>query len=123
MLFSVCRGFHVRPRTKPQVRGHGGSLYFEDTIVTSWDTPNGKPQEEFEGGRSFLNCVSEKLSTDTCEGTAKNDAGECRMDIIDSEIAYLGYFDAESYGMTWKVRKQQSPSLLRSASLISTISK
>ncbi|CAM9629201.1 unnamed protein product [Pylaiella littoralis] len=92
------------PNAFHEVRGHGGSLYFEDTIVTSWDTPNGKPQEEFEGGRSFLNCVSEKLSTDTCEGTAKNNAGECRMDIIDSEIAYLGYFDAESYGMTWKVR-------------------
>ncbi len=22
------------------IRGHGGSLYFENTIVTSWDTPN-----------------------------------------------------------------------------------
>ncbi|CAN0243860.1 unnamed protein product [Scytosiphon promiscuus] len=30
--------------------------------------------------------------------------GECRMDIIDTEIGYLGYFDSESYGMTWKVR-------------------
>ncbi|CAN0209622.1 unnamed protein product [Ectocarpus sp. 12 AP-2014] len=87
-----------------EVRGHGGSLYFEDTIVTSWDTPNKEPQETYEGGRSFLNCVSEKLTGDDCEGNAKNEMGECRMDIINSEIAYLGYFDSESYGMTWKVR-------------------
>ncbi len=62
-----------------QVRGHGGSLYFEDTVVTSWDTPNKAPQEEYEGGRSFLNCVSEKLTGETCDGNAKNDRGECRM--------------------------------------------
>ncbi|CAM9489433.1 unnamed protein product [Ectocarpus fasciculatus] len=87
-----------------EVRGHGGSLYFEDTIVTSWDTPNKQPQETYLGGRSFLNCVSEKLTGDDCEGNAKNEMGECRMDIINTEIGYLGYFDSESYGMTWKVR-------------------
>ena len=27
-----------------ELRGHGGSLYFEDTVVTSWDTPNRAPQ-------------------------------------------------------------------------------
>ena len=27
-----------------ELRGHGGSLYFEETIVTSWDTPNRTPQ-------------------------------------------------------------------------------
>lgn len=30
--------------------------------------------------------------------------GECRMDIVDSEIGYLGYDATESYGVTWKVR-------------------
>lgn len=39
----------------------------------------GKEQEKYEGGRSFLNCVSEKLGPETCKGTAKNDMGECRM--------------------------------------------
>eukprot|EP00903_Cladosiphon_okamuranus_P006681 g6521.t1 len=87
-----------------EVRGHGGSMYFEDTIVTSWDTDNEAPQEEYEGGRSFLNCVSEKLTGETCDGMAKNEMGECRMDIINSEIGYLGWFDSESYGLTWKVR-------------------
>lgn len=89
-----------------KVRGHGGSMYFSHTVVTSWDTPNKKPQETYEGGRSFLNCVSEKLTGETCDGKAKNDEGECRMDIINSEMGYMGFFDAESYGLTWKVRRQ-----------------
>ena len=87
-----------------EIRGHGGSLYFENTIVTSWDTPNRKPQEVYEGGRSFLNCVTEYESDETCVGQPKNDYGWCRMDIIKSEMGYLGFFDSESYGLTWKVR-------------------
>ena len=87
-----------------EVRGHGGSMYFEKTLVTSWDTPNKSPQEDYEDGRSFLNCVSEYESDETCLGQPKNDYGECRMDIIDSEMGYLGWFDSESHGLTWKVR-------------------
>lgn len=29
--------------------------------------------------------------------------GEARMDVIESEIAYLGYHASESYGLVWKV--------------------
>lgn len=87
-----------------EVRGHGGSLSFRSTFVTSWDTTTGAVRETYEGGRSFINCVSEKLDGQTCEGRAKNDMGECRMDIIDSEMGHMGYFDSESYGLTWKVR-------------------
>lgn len=29
--------------------------------------------------------------------------GIARMDIIDSEMAYLGYHESESYGLVWKV--------------------
>ena len=29
--------------------------------------------------------------------------GEARLDIEDSEVAYLGYYHAESYGLSWKV--------------------
>lgn len=39
----------------------------------------------------------------TCDGMAQNDMGECRMDIVKSEIGYLGYDATESYGITWKV--------------------
>lgn len=49
--------------------------------VTSWDTDQMEEQESYEGGRSFINCVSEVLGPDseTCDGIAKNDMGECRM--------------------------------------------
>ncbi|CAB1099946.1 MEP1 [Ectocarpus sp. CCAP 1310/34] len=96
-----------------EVRGHGGSMYFSHTVVTSWDTPNKQPQETYEGGRSFLNCVSEKLTGETCDGMAKNDMGECRMDIINSEMGYMGFFDSESYGLTWKVRRQAGRGVVR----------
>ncbi|CAM9164983.1 unnamed protein product [Sphacelaria rigidula] len=41
--------------------------------------------------------------SETCEGAADEDAGEGRMDIINSEVGYLGYQGAESYGLTYKV--------------------
>lgn len=34
---------------------------------------------------------------------SQNDRGEARMDVIDSEMAFLGYYESESYGLTWKV--------------------
>lgn len=87
-----------------EIRGHGGSLSFKNTLVTSWDPAEKAPRYEYSGGRSYINCVSEKAATVECEGQAKNDMGECRMDIINSEMGYLGHFDSESYGLTWKVR-------------------
>ncbi|CAN0388631.1 unnamed protein product, partial [Ascophyllum nodosum] len=87
-----------------EVRGHGGSLYFENTIVTSWDPDTKSPQTDYEDGRSFINCVSEYASTVDCDGMSQSDFGECRMDIINSEMGYLGCNASESYGLTWKVR-------------------
>ncbi|CAM9981298.1 unnamed protein product [Ectocarpus sp. 13 AM-2016] len=59
--------------------------------------------------RAVLPCVSGKLAGEVCEGQAQNEMGECRMDIIKSEISYLGYFDSESYGLTWEVRSGAKP--------------
>ena len=54
----------------------------------------------------FCSCVSEIITDENeqCEGNAKNTRGICRMDIVDSEIGYLGYYGSEAYGLTWKVR-------------------
>lgn len=42
--------------------------------------------------------------SDTCDGgSARFDMGECRMDLVDSELSYMGYEATESYGITWKV--------------------
>ena len=55
--------------------------------------------------RSYISAVSEIIDDDTtdCNGKAQKNMGEARMDIEDSEMAYLGYHGSESYGLTWKV--------------------
>lgn len=75
----------------------------EPSMCLGYHSPS---QSVYEGGRSFVNCVSENFTGETCVGAAKDQMGECRMDIIKSEMAYLGFFDSESYGLTWKVCKQ-----------------
>lgn len=44
------------------------------------------------------------MDGETCTGKAQNNMGECRMDMVDSEMGYLGYDETESYGLTWKVQ-------------------
>ncbi|CAN0037835.1 unnamed protein product, partial [Hapterophycus canaliculatus] len=94
-----------------RLRGAGGHLYFQDTHVTSWVESLGSahvlPADGETGAepRSYIVCLSEILEDgQECLGVAQKDRGECRMDVIDSTIAYLGYEATESYGLTWKVR-------------------
>lgn len=72
----------------------------------SWDTSTNSPDVNEADGRSYISAVSEIVTDpdETCAGVAKNTMGEARMDIESSEIGYLGYWDSESYGLTWKVR-------------------
>ncbi|CAM9851353.1 unnamed protein product [Pylaiella littoralis] len=88
------------------LRAHGGSLSFLGTKVVSWDEDKGTVDTNYEDGRSYISCLSEVIYDpyQTCNGTAKTEMGEARMDIINSEMAYLGFHDSESYGLTWKVR-------------------
>ncbi|CAM9492604.1 unnamed protein product, partial [Choristocarpus tenellus] len=88
------------------VRAYGGNLHIENTVVTSWDINAGDVDEDYEDGRSYISAISEKiLDPDlSCDGMAKNEKGEARMDILNSEIAYLGWYNSESYGLSYKVR-------------------
>ncbi|CAM9773108.1 unnamed protein product, partial [Discosporangium mesarthrocarpum] len=87
------------------LRGYGGSLDFLDTTVTSWDSDGApRPLNDITVGRSYISCISELNDSETCDGKAKKDQGECRLDIVDSEMGYLGYQASESYGLAWKVR-------------------
>eukprot|EP00904_Undaria_pinnatifida_P005798 jgi/Undpi1/2348/HiC_scaffold_13.g05731.m1 len=88
------------------LRGHGGSLDFVSTKVFAWDTDDNDVDEDEDDGRSYISVLSEVITDDDedCDGRAKNEMGEGRMDIEDSEMAYLGFYDGESYGLTWKVR-------------------
>ena len=74
----------------------------------SWDKyANGPDKDEYDG-RSYISAVSEVITdpSQKCNGTAKKEMGEARMDIEDSEMAYLGHHGSESYGLTWKVQGQ-----------------
>jgi len=88
------------------VRAHGGSLDIMDTKVTSWDSSKADVDSDWSDGRSYISAISEVVldPAETCEGAAKNNMGEARMDIENSEISYLGYEAAESWGASWKLR-------------------
>ena len=74
--------------------------------VFAWDTFTNSPDTNEDDGRSYISAVSEVITDDsqTCNGRARENMGEARMDIESSEMGYLGYHGSESYGLTWKVR-------------------
>ncbi len=74
-----------------------GWLDIRHTKITSWDgAVNGPDKETDTYGRAFVRV----RSTLDADGVT---AHESRMDVIESEIGYLGYSGAETYGLTWKV--------------------
>lgn len=50
--------------------------------VSAWDEGNATHQEDYDSARSYITAISEKIETpaEDCEGHAKFDAGEARMD-------------------------------------------
>ncbi len=88
------------------LRAYGGSLDFVNTKVTSWDPSTSGVDTDWEDGRSYISAISEVLldSDETCEGVAKHNMGEARMDIENCEISHLGYEASESWGISWKLR-------------------
>jgi len=93
------------------LRTINGNLRFEDTKVTSWDPDrNDYDRDHLTQGRSYLSARSQWTDgRQTAPPTACNVNGgtqepyEARLDIINSEISYLGYYAAEAYGVAWKV--------------------
>jgi parallel beta-helix repeat protein len=74
-----------------------GGIDIASTRILSWDLAANGPDTEFQTyGRAFMR-VRSRLAAD---GVTPQ---ESRMDILDSDISYLGYDAAESYGLTWKV--------------------
>lgn len=64
----------------------------------SWDDAVDGPDKNMEDGRSYVSCLSEIETGETCVGAAKNTMGEGRMDISSSEMAYLGYEEPQNHG-------------------------
>ncbi|MDQ1284283.1 MAG: LysM protein [Patescibacteria group bacterium] len=75
------------------VRSQNGNILISNTKITSWDEKAGAPDMEYASGRAYI--------------TAKSSG---RMDVVNSEIAYLGYAGLPkrggpfggSYGISWK---------------------
>lgn len=87
------------------LRGNGGSLNLLDTKVTSWDETTRGPDRNISDGRSYISCVSEKITDENlvCGGMATETIGECSMNISCSEISYLGYKEKGSWGISYTV--------------------
>jgi len=79
------------------VRAMWGTIDIRSTSITSWDDAAKGPDTEFgTNRRSFMQARS-FLDAD---GVTPR---ESRMDIIDSDVGYLGYQGSEAYGLSWKV--------------------
>lgn len=69
---------------------YNGAIVFQDTKVTSWDQTLSDVDKEYKDGRSNI---------------LARDNG--RMDMYNSEFAYLGYYPAElkdsPYGVSWRI--------------------
>lgn len=68
------------------IKTYGGRLTFDGVCVTSWDTVHNTVATDYSIGRSFV--------------LARDGA---RMDILNSEMSYLGFLANESYGVAWRL--------------------
>ncbi len=73
-----------------------GIVRINSTKVTSWDEVDQTPDYEY--GSTYKR-ASIKVRSRYVNGVANTS----RMDITNSDLGYLGYYGAESYGLTWKV--------------------
>ncbi|MBI2021778.1 right-handed parallel beta-helix repeat-containing protein [Candidatus Daviesbacteria bacterium] len=73
------------------IRTWGGNVYIDGVKISSWDTTKNDYDKKDTDGRSF---IMAKYSS--------------RMDIINSDLGYLGFYphsskDGSSYGVSWKL--------------------
>jgi nitrous oxidase accessory protein NosD len=85
------------PNAVVELRADWGYLDIRNTKITSWDNAANGPDTEIEPYRRAY--VRARSSLDPDGVTAH----ESRMDVINSEICYLGSHHTESYGLVWKV--------------------
>jgi poly(beta-D-mannuronate) C5 epimerase len=98
------------------LRAENGNLILRDTKVTSWDTGRNAVDTDTSvaadgsGGRAYIAARSVLAKgrptappTPCHVNGGTQESYEARMDVVNSQVAYLGYNAAESYGITWKV--------------------
>ncbi len=80
-----------------EIRGQYGSVDVNSVKITSWDSASAGPDMNPLDGRAFMRVVS-NFDDDGVTPL------ESRMSFTDSDVGYLGFYDSESYGLSWKVR-------------------
>ena len=79
-----------------EIRAQWGTIDIRSTQVTSWNESAAAPDTEYtKYGRAFIRAISYLVGSTPREST---------LNIVDSDVGYLGYYAAESYGLAWKVR-------------------
>jgi len=77
------------------VDADAGTLDLNGTRITSWDPAVNGPDTEYAVyQRAFIRARSRQVGTTNQEST---------LNVVNSDIGYLGFEDAESYGLTWQV--------------------
>lgn len=72
-----------------------GEIHIEGIKVNSWDTSANAPDSNVADGRAFIRARSSQDATSGAPLVS-------RMDVINSEVSYLGWDASESYGLSWK---------------------
>src|SRR3989344_5151016 len=78
-----------------EIKAYWGNIDIESTRISSWT--GSSVDTNYSDGRAFIRAISYLES----DGITLR---ESRMDIKNSDVGYLGYYAAESYGLAWKVR-------------------
>lgn len=73
--------------------GSAGKILVDGVKVTSWDTGANGPDTSSADGRAYLRARSAPVNALPQVS---------RMDILNSEVQYLGYEASERYGLSWK---------------------
>ncbi|MDP3879870.1 MAG: right-handed parallel beta-helix repeat-containing protein [Dehalococcoidales bacterium] len=80
------------------IESSNGQISIRSTRITSWDEAADTFDTDFldGSGRAYISAKNRtSVYTDN------------RMDVIDSEIAYLGFFEETAYGISWKVISEE----------------
>ena len=92
------------------LKARNGNINIQDTKITSWDDGAGAVDtDDTDNGRAYISLQSRFDGRATAAATACDVNGgtqepyESRLDIVNSEIGYLGYNAGESYGVSMKV--------------------
>lgn len=97
------------------LKAMNGNLRLERTKVTSWDAGISAVDTNPSDGRAFIVARTVWDGRATAAPTpcsvngGSQEAYEARLDVVDSDVGYLGYLASESYGITWKVYSKNPP--------------